>query len=52
MLHDEGTRVVKFFLHISKEYQRNDYRRGWITRTSGGSSIPTILPNASAGMST
>jgi PPK2 family polyphosphate:nucleotide phosphotransferase len=27
MLHDEGTRIVKFYLHISKEYQKKRLQR-------------------------
>lgn len=27
MLHDEGTRIVKFFLHISKDYQKERLQR-------------------------
>ena len=42
--------ILKFYLHISKEEQKNGFKRGSTIRPSTGSSIPAISRNARGGM--
>lgn len=51
-LHRNGTRVVKCFLHISKDEQRRRLWRGSTIRTRTGSSAPPTWPSAIAGRTT
>ena len=47
-----GTRIVKFFLHVSKESRRSASSRGSTSRTSTGSSPPPTSRSAPTGTTT
>ena len=52
MLADEGTTIVKLFLHISKDEQSNGCRPASTSPTRTGSSPSVISTNGNAGMTT
>ena len=52
MLAERGTTIVKFFLYIDRDEQRERLQARSTTRSSAGSSRPRTCPNALAGTST
>ena len=44
-LHRNGTRIVKFFLHLSKEEQRRRFLRGSMSQPRTGSSARPTWPS-------
>ena len=47
-----GTKIVKFFLHVSKDEQKRRFLHASTTRTSSGSSAPPTSPSEPTGTGT